>query len=332
MAEASTGREPFTTSVALEPLTISVALLTLAALAITTAAKAPRWVPLLMEGDGVRVLGVHLSAGTVYFAPWVAGAVIGGVAGTLVLRSREALTPATFAAGWIAVAGLLVGAKWQYRLESLPVGEALWLRPGDLFTFGLRLPLGLLTGGLLAGLWCLAVGAPLLATGDALAVMASTLIPIGRLGCLLAGCCMGTVCGRWAMPTCLRYPPGTEVYARQVQRGLIADTSATSLPAHPLPLYFALASLATLAILLWLLRRRVPVGTLLAVFCILRPLAKLSLEPLRADPRPAALMLGIPAAVLGTTLAVLAVRSVRRRATPAGQNTLLAGVSGSSES
>jgi tetratricopeptide (TPR) repeat protein len=45
-----------------------------------------------------------------------------------------------------------------------------------------------------------------------------------------------------------------------------------------------------------------------------RPATKLALEPLRADPRPALLMLGLPATVLGVTLAGLTLVAVRRLA------------------
>src|SRR5262249_19255656 len=152
------------------------------------------------------------------------------------------------------------GAKLQYRLESLPLREALRVHPAELLTAGMRLPLGLLLGGLLACLWCVVLGAPWRETGDALAVTFSVLIPIGRVGCLLYGCCMGAVCGRWPRAFCVSYPPGTEAYTQQLRDNLISLSSRLSLPAHPLPLYFALASLFTLAVLLWLLRRGAPPG------------------------------------------------------------------------
>ena len=101
-------------------------------------------------------------------------------------------------------------------------------------------------------------------------------------------------------------------YGALLQHNLISPGAPLSLPAHPLPAYFAVASLLTLAVLLWLLRRGAPAGSMLATFCILRPLSKLSLEPLRAVPRPGALMLGIPATVLIVTCTVLAVMFLRR--------------------
>jgi prolipoprotein diacylglyceryltransferase len=228
---------------------------------------------------------------------WTAGAAAGFVAGVLMLRARGALGLSTvIALGW-AWEGLFLGAKWQFRLEHDPLPAAFWVTPGELFEPGLRMPLGLLVGGVLAGLWCLLVRAPWRETGDALAVAACVMMPIGRMGCMLNGCCMGRACVGIS-PFCPRYPPSTDAYQTQVREGLLHGTEALSLPAQPLPVYFALPALALLALLLWLHWRKAPPGALLAAFCIVEPAAKLLLEPLRANPRPPGLMLGIPATVL----------------------------------
>jgi prolipoprotein diacylglyceryltransferase len=246
-----------------------------------------------------------------YIAFWAAGGLAGLMAATLVLRGRGALTLSTFTALVIAWIMQAVGAKWQFRLEYLPVLTALWLSPRELFQPGMRLPLGLVTGAAAAGLWCVLLRAPWRDTGDALAVAASVLIAIGRFGCLANGCCMGRVCSR-AWFFCMRFGRDTEAYGGQVQQGLIPRGAPLSLPAHPLPLYFAAASLVTLGVLLWLLRRGAPAGSMLAAFCILRPIAKLSLEPLRATPRVDAMMVGIPASVLVLTCPVLGFVFFRR--------------------
>lgn len=238
---------------------------------------------------------------------WLAGGLAGYAAAFQVLRVRRALTPATVAAVVIAAHGLWIGAKMQERLEHFPTLEALMMSPRDLLTPGMHVPLGLLTGAVAAGLWCWLVRAPWRETGDALAVAASTLIAIGRIGCLMNGCCMGGVCGRWA-PFCLRYPPGTESYDQQVTLGLITNAASLSLPAHPLPIYFGVGSLLTLVGLVWLLRRGAAPGTLGTIFCVVRPATKLALEPLRAAAPggPTGLMLAIPSGVLFVTVAVLA--------------------------
>jgi phosphatidylglycerol:prolipoprotein diacylglycerol transferase len=229
-----------------------------------------------------------------------------------VLAHRRVLGARAVFALTLAWMGLLWGAKLQYRLDHFPLSQSLAMTPAEVLEPGMRIPLGLLVGAVLAGAWCLVARAPWRATGDALAVAASVLIPIGRVGCMLNGCCMGAACGPWASHWCPRYPAGTEAFNAQLRQSLVTLSDAWSLPAHPLPAYFALASLATLAVLVWLLVRDAPAGSLLAVFCIARPTTKLLFESLRADPRPPLLMLGIPASVLGVTLTALAVGAVRR--------------------
>jgi len=248
-------------------------------------------------------------ADALYLGFWTMGGFVGFGAGVLVLRARRACSLAGVMALGIAWGGLILGAKWQYQLEHLPAVEALLVSPREVLGAGMRLPLGILTGGLLAGLWCFATRAPWRETGDALAVGAFALSAVGRVGCVLNRCCMGTVCGRWALPVCVRFPPDTESYNQQLREHLIPLSAPLSLPAHPLPLYFGATSLGILALLLWLLKRGAPAGSLLATACILGPFAKLALERLRADPRPAALMTGIPLATLVGTVMILSLRS-----------------------
>jgi prolipoprotein diacylglyceryltransferase/tetratricopeptide (TPR) repeat protein len=246
-----------------------------------------------------------------YLSFWTLGASTGFVAGLLVLYVRGALRPTTVFALGLAWGGMLVGAKLQYRLEHFPLGFALQFSAGDVLEPGMRIPMGLLVGGVLAGLWCVAVRAPWRETGDALAVAASAMIPLGRIGCMTNGCCMGAPCPSW-LPFCPRYTAGSEAYNAQLRGNLITLSSPLSLPAHPLPAYFALASLATLVVLVWMLRRGARPGALLAVFMVVRPIAKMALETLRADPRPPLLMLGIPTLELTAAVLVLAFVYARR--------------------
>src|SRR5207237_1892998 len=107
-------------------------------------------------------------------------------------------------------------------------------------------------------------------------------IAVGRLGCFLSGCCTGSLCPTWMHRLCVRYPPGTEAYNHQLAAHMLEAGSAFSLPVYPLPMYFGLASLLTLVLLIKLLRRNARSGTLLLTFCIIRPLTRLVLDPLRA--------------------------------------------------
>lgn len=257
---------------------------------------------------------------TVHLLMWAVGMLSGLVAGLLVLRARGALSRATVTALVLSGFALLLGAKLHHRLEIMPVADALAMQPADVFSPGLRMPLGLFLAGTTAVLVSLVLRAPWRETGDAWAVAASVVIPVGRLGCIASGCCMGTVCTHWPLALCMRFGPGSEAYHQQLGLGLISPYEAVSLPVHPLAAYFGIASLLTLAVLVVLLRRGAATGTCLAVFCVLRPAAKLALEPLRAMPRPAPLMVGIPTFVLvATCLAVASAWWRRRERKPSGR-------------
>lgn len=259
------------------------------------------------------------------FGLWSVGVVAGVIAGLLVLRSRHAITWVTLTAGVLAIDGLIVGAKLHYRLENFPLGVALRIPLPELLASGVRIPLGLVLGGIFAGVWCLVWRSPWRDVGDALAVAATAMIPIGRLGCWINRCCTGTVCSDLALPFCIRLPPGTDAYNRQLGDRLITLGDPLSLPAHPLPLYFAAGSLAILLVLFQLHRRHAPPGTMLLAACVLGSAGKLLLEPLRAEPRPHGLMLGIPAAVLVVASVVAATALQRRRKASLDQQPGLAG-------
>jgi len=249
---------------------------------------------------------------TVYLGLWAAGIFTGGMATLALLLQRRAFGWSTFTGGALAVLGLVVGAKLQYRLELFPIGYAFNVSYSELLEPGMRIPLGVLLGGVVGCLWCLALRGPWRDLGDALALGAAIMVPIGRLGCFLNGCCMGTACGAWALPVCMRFPPGTEAYDQQLRDNLIALSAPQSLPAHPLPLYFGATSAAIAVVLLLMARRRAASGMMLLVAAVLSSAGKLVLETLRAEPRPPGPMFAIPATVLVVGGAALLAVRLRR--------------------
>jgi phosphatidylglycerol---prolipoprotein diacylglyceryl transferase len=244
-----------------------------------------------------------------YLLWWGAGGAVGIVGGLCLLRARDTLGAATIAAYLPAIAGFLYGAKLQFRIGHLPFWEAVAIPPAELLTPGYHVPLGLVLGFVFAAIACLVLRAPVLEMGDALAVTGAAMMPIGRIGCLLSGCCAGVVCGPWFRPLCLTFPPGTEAYLSQVETGLITSAAPASLPAHPLQLYFGAAALVVLWVEVWLLRKRAPAGSLLVTAFFLYPLAQFGLEFLRAP--LAGRQTGVMTTVLlGTVLADLTVLAV----------------------
>ena len=83
-------------------------------------------------------------------------------------------------------------------------------------------------------------------TGDAFALAIPIGHAIGRIGCLLGGCCFGTPCD---LPWGIIYPEGSIAHLTQVMQGMIAETSSQSLAVHPTPVYEILFNL----ILFWYL-------------------------------------------------------------------------------
>jgi phosphatidylglycerol:prolipoprotein diacylglycerol transferase len=125
----------------------------------------------------------------------------------------------------IALAGGFAGSKF-----------ACWIQFG-------RLGGAVLYGGLLGGL---AVGMAVsrrfgltpLTVADLAAPGMLLAAAFGRLGCLFAGCCYGTVCDGG-----LSYPAGSHAWKHQLAAGLIGPQSLSSLPTVPAPLLEAAALL-----------------------------------------------------------------------------------------
>jgi phosphatidylglycerol:prolipoprotein diacylglycerol transferase len=259
----------------------------------------------------VEIAGVAISQRAAFNWPWALGLYLGGIGALFVLRARGATSPAAVVPMILAAAGFLVGARLQFRLEALPFGQALAMPLAGIFEPGMREPLGIVLAAVFACSAAALLRVPWRAMGDAVAVTLAAMMPFGRIACLIVGCCAGRVASPRFAWLAARYPRGTEAHATQVAQGLIDATSPFSLPTHPLPLYFALAGLALLALLVRLLRRGAASGSLLLTFGFVWPVVKLSLEQLRADPRPGMLMTLIPSAVLVVALAVLGT-TVRR--------------------
>lgn len=80
---------------------------------------------------------------------------------------------------------------------------------------------GCLIGGLAGGVWYLrARGLPVLAMGDLIAPSMVLGLAIGRIGCLLNGCCFGGLCDQ---PWAVTFPFGSPPYMRQQEENMVPD-------------------------------------------------------------------------------------------------------------
>ena len=193
---------------------------------------------------------------------------------------------------WTIIVGIL-GARlfyvteyWQEILRFDPAGQLLLfesllsivnLTQGGLTVFG-----SILGGILAASIFMLRTGMPVFRTFDIMAPAAALGIAIGRIGCLLNGCCFGGVSGSsWA----ITFPPDSPAHRHQVFHELIAE-SASALPVHPTQIYSSgLAFL--LCITLLVLGRcrfyRERPGLVLASFMILYSSGRFMIEFVRTD-------------------------------------------------
>ena len=205
-----------------------------------------------------------------YLSWWIGGAFAGFACGLLVLRRRDALSSRVLAVLAVAMVAMISGAKLQYRLRFFSFADALVFSPSELVAPGFHIPLGSALGFAAAMGMAALLAVPMLDLADALATWAMVMMPIGRVGCLVAGCCKGAVGPTWMEAVCVREAP--------------YEGAAL---VHSLPVYFALLALALLALDLRLMRRGAKAGTVAAVTFLIHPVGKILLERLRRAASPA---------------------------------------------
>ena len=84
-------------------------------------------------------------------------------------------------------------------------------------------------------------------TGDAFAIAIPIGHSIGRIGCLLAGCCFGTYSN---LPWAISYPVESIPYIVHQHIGYIDSNSLASLSVHPIPIYEIIFNLLILLTLI----------------------------------------------------------------------------------
>lgn len=161
---------------------------------------------------------------------------------------------------WIMVSGI-IGARLAYVLAnydffSKAPGLIFRVDQGGLIYYG-----GFIGATLASILYARVKRAPLRPFADFVITALPLGQAIGRIGCLLNGCCYGA-------PSSASWSVVTEGAAR-----------------HPTPLYEAVFCLALYGLLLWYYRRKSGSGQVLALYLILYPLGRFLLEFWRGDER-----------------------------------------------
>jgi len=199
---------------------------------------------------------------------------------------------------------MLIGARvFSMLLDPDPWSSRLltgrFRYPGALIGLGLSLPL----------LNWMSRGIPLRHWFDLLVPGAAFSLAIIRVDCLLAGCCAGGVSH---LPWAIHFPAGSKPWYAQVTEGLISITAASTLPVHPLQLYFLFTAVGVGALALWWLPRRAYDGQVALLFLAVHELAKFGLEFLR-EPRILQLQLVSLAIGVAASIALLAIHLRARR-------------------
>lgn len=117
--------------------------------------------------------------------------------------------------------------------------------------------------------------------------MGGMMVPIGlglgRLGCLMVGCCFGSSCER---PWALRFPAGSPASEWQYRHELLSTPAHPALPVHPTQLYEALAALAIAAVgILFVQGRKRYDGQVFVFFLVAYAFSRFGIEFLRSDDR-----------------------------------------------
>jgi phosphatidylglycerol:prolipoprotein diacylglycerol transferase len=117
--------------------------------------------------------------------------------------------------------------------------------------------------------------------------MGGMMVPIGlglgRLGCVMVGCCFGHTSD---LPWALTFPSHSPASEWQFRQKLLSTPTAESLSVHPTQLYesFAAFAIAALTILFVQGRKRYD-GQVFVVFCITYALSRFAIEFWRSDDR-----------------------------------------------
>ena len=189
---------------------------------------------------------------------------------------------------WAVISGI-VGARlfyvteyWQEMLfdhtGQLSLINVLYINWGGLTVFG-----SILGGALGASIFMLRNKMPVLRTFDLMAPAMALGLAMGRIGCLLNGCCFGSVTDvSWGIV----FPADSPAYLHQIMHGQLHPDALCALPVHPTQIYssfLALLLCGTLLVLGSLRFYRQRGGMVFASFLILYSAGRFFIETIRTD-------------------------------------------------
>ena len=194
---------------------------------------------------------------------------IAAVLAGMILRKRQRGLPLPAGDKWTLAISGVVGATLAAKLPFwffsqtmspalLPLPGVAWIADGKTILWGLA-------GGYLGvevGKWMLDIR---IRTGDTFVVAVAVAVGVGRLGCLVYGCCHGTVTD---LPWGIRFS--------------IAEDGGT-LARHPTQIYEAIFHLSFAAIAAWAIGRKWVIGDWMPIYLIGYAMYRFCSEFIRAE-------------------------------------------------
>jgi phosphatidylglycerol:prolipoprotein diacylglycerol transferase len=225
---------------------------------------------------------------------------LGVVAGVWTATRRCVLdkiqpTVITDLAPWL-VGGVIVGARalfvathWN-QFAGKPLWHILNLRSGGLVFYG-----GLIGAVIMTYVYLRIKQLPVWRLADALAPSIALGHALGRIGCLMFGCCYGRVC---ELPWAIHFPEGHESHPHGV---------------HPTQIYESLLNFGLYLALAWLYRRKKFDGQVFGAYLVSYAIVRSFVELFRGDYLPAQYHLGgwftpahyVSIGILGTGMLLL---------------------------
>lgn len=177
---------------------------------------------------------------------WALAAVVGITLGTRMAWRAGLPRRRSLLAVCATAVVILLGSKLLYLTEHVVLpsedpNPAAQDTIAGLIWRGFRIPGGVLLIVPMLPLICRSLRLPTLRVADAIIPAVGLATFFVRVGCLLNGCCFGSVTD---FPVAMTFPPEARVFGWQVSEGLIPAGAAHTLPVHPLQIYFALLGLA----------------------------------------------------------------------------------------
>ena len=172
----------------------------------------------------------------------------------------DLVVPWLLLGGVLGARGLYILTYWRESFAGQPWWEVIMVQRGGLVYYGGLIGASLAT--ILFGLWR---KLPLWKLADVLAPSIALGSMLGRIGCLMNGCCFGRSC-TW--PWAIRFPD---------------DHSTQGLPVHPTQLYDAFLNLALYLALAWLFRRRKFDGQVFVTYLLGYAVTRSLAEAFRGD-------------------------------------------------